>query len=342
MLMVQSFHSIHEIDTEFVTSIEFLLQEEVASFKSLVDLHDLAPEGCLFTYFLFFGPTQNAPVGFAQLCLKPIPFKKIIPWHKRMNFWDKSRHHWKQLSWQIGNGLCGLCVFDPKFLRSGKEKVQSLIEEYEKRSDIVAQETYYLKGLQEFSSLWNQTDQWSKEFFVLDPLNRASKSYEDYILSLNPEVQNLIKESWKTLYQKRKIKLGDYASVSEITKKLPPNTEIPQSLIESESQVLTFEKEDKVLGCILVQKGKNGNIFFEPFPFEPEGEVLVNDELYTQYALLKFFETDGGRKCHLTKFGKKLTFEDKSDLIFFQSQGFGFKTVGRKFKSQLKELSYPL
>lgn len=51
-----------------------------------------------------------------------------------------------------------------------------------------------------------------------------------------------------------------------------------------------FEKDLEVLGCLLVLKGKNGNVFFEPFPFEPEGAALVRDELYTQYALLKFLK----------------------------------------------------
>jgi hypothetical protein len=342
MLIVQSFHSIHDIDHEFVTSIEFLLQEEIASFKSLVELHDQAPEGCLFTYFLFFGPTQNAPVGFAQLCLKPVPFKQVLPWHKKLNFWNKSRKSWKQLSWQLGSGLGGLCVFDPKFLRMGKEKVQALMDEYEKRSDIVAQESFYLKGLQEFNSKWEEADQWSKEFYVLDPLTRATKSYQDYLESLSKDIQKLIRESWKNLYQKGKIELGDYSSFSEIAKKFPKDCDIPKHLLESESQILTFETEDKVLGCLMVQKGKNGNFFFEPYPFEPESEALVKDELYTQYALLKFFETDEARKCHLMKFGLKLTFDDKRDLSFFQSQGFSFKTVGRKFKTHLKELSHPL
>jgi len=342
MLITQRFHSIHEIDPEFVTNIEFLLQEDVASFKSLVQLHDNAPEGCMFTYFLFFGPTQNAPVGFAQLCLKPVPSKKILPWHKKIKFWDKTRFSWKQLTWQMGEGLSGLCVFDPKFLRSGKEKIQNLIEEYEKRSDIVAEETYCLKGLHEFSSSWQADNVWSKEFYVLDPLPRASKNYQDYIEALDTEVQKLIREGWRNLHRKGEIELGDYSSISEIIKKFPTNAEFPKNLIQPDSQILTFEKGDKILGCIIVLKGKNGNIFFEPFPFEPEGKALVNDELYTQYALIKFFEMEGARKCHLMKFGNKLTFEDKNDLKFFQSQGFGFKTVVRRFKSRLKELSTPL
>jgi len=335
--MVQKFHSIHEIDTEFIPNIESLLQEDVASFATLVQRHDDAPEGCVFTYFLFFGPTQNTPIGFAQLALKPVP--DLLPWHKKLNFWNKDRHHWKQVTWEIGDGSSGLCVFDPKYARSGKEKIQELIKEYEKRPDIMATELYCLKGLQEFTIGWTEDNKWSKEAYVLDPLPKAYKSYEDYLKSLDKEVRDYVKKSWKDLNQKGQIELGDYPSPLETPKTLP----IPSAQIDIwakwGAQVLTFEKDLKVLGCLLVLKGKNGNVFFEPFPFEPEGEALVNDELYTQYALLKFFDA---RKCHLMKFGSKLVFEEKEDLKFFQSQGFQLKTVVRQFQSRLKELVSPL
>lgn len=340
MLMVQKFHSIHEIDTEFIPNIEVLLQEDVASFATLVQRHDGAPEGCVFTYFLFFGPTQNTPIGFAQLQLKPVP--DLLPWHKKLNFWNKDRLHWKQVTWEIGDGSSGLCVFDPKYARSGKEKIQELIKEYEKRPDIMATELYCLKGLQEFSIGWSEDNKWSKEAYVLEPLPKAYKTYEDYLKSLDKDVRDYVKKSWKDLNQKGQIELGDYPSPQETPKTLP----IPPAQIDIwtkwGAQVLTFEKDLKVLGCLLVLKGKNGNVFFEPFPFEPEGEALVNDELYTQYALLKFFEMSEARKCHLMKFGSKLVFEDKEDLKFFQSQGFQLKTVVRQFQSRLKELVSPL
>lgn len=342
MLIVQKFHSIHEIDPEFIPNIELLLQEDVASFDTLVQRHDGAPEGHVFTYFLFFGPTQNAPVGFAQLCLKPVPAAEILPWYKKMKFWDDSRHHWKQITWQVGDGSSGLCVFDPKYARSGKEKIQEIIREYEAREDIVAEELFCLKGLQDYSIGWNEETRWSKEAYVLEPLTKAYKTYQDYLGSLDPEVTKYFKQSWKELHKKAQIELGDYLSPLETPKTLPIPAEQLETWAKWGAQVLTFEKDLKILGCLLVLKGKNGNVFFEPFPFEPEGEALVSDELYTQYALLKFFEMPEARKCHLMKFGSKLVFEDKEDLKFFQSQGFQLKTVIRTFQSRLKELTRPL
>lgn len=340
MILVQKFHSIHEIDPEFIPSIELLLQEDVASFATLIQRHDDAPEGSVFTYFLFFGPTQNTPIGFAQLALKKVP--DLLPWHKKLAFWNKDHLNWKQVTWQIGDGSSGLCVFDPKYARSGKEKVLELIKEYEQRPDIMGEEIYCLKGLQDYPISWDAENKWSSEAYVLDPLPKAFKTYQDYLNSLAPDVKKQIKESWKELHKKSEIHLGDYPSPLETPKTLP----IPSAQIEIwakwGAQVLTFEKDLKVLGCLLVLKGKNGNVFFEPYPFEPESESLVNDELYTQYALIKFFEMPDARKCHLMKFGSKLVFEDKEDLKFFQSQGFQLKTVLRQFQSRLKELTRPL
>src|SRR5690606_31825441 len=124
MLIVQKFHSIHEIDAEFVSSIEVLLQEEISGFDILIDRHDSAPASDVFTYFLFFGPTQNAPIGFAQICIRHLPGKEFLPWYKKMKFWNKDFEHWKEVIWQVGTGGHGLCVFDSKFARTGKEKVQ--------------------------------------------------------------------------------------------------------------------------------------------------------------------------------------------------------------------------
>lgn len=343
MLIVQKFHSIHEIDPEFIPSLELLLQEEVPSFNYLVEKHDTAPASDVFTYFLFFGPTQNTPIGFAQLCLRQLPGEKLISWQKKVfKFWDKDHEHWKELIWKVGDGHAGLFVFDSRYVRSGKEKVLELIREYELRDDIKAQEIHSLKGLQDFQSSWEVENKWSKDTFVLDPLIKSSKTYQDYLQQLNADVRRQIKHSWKSLHQQNEVELGDYPSPHEAPKTLPVSEEQLTSWEKAGAQILTFEKDLEVLGCLVVFKGRNGNIFFEPFPFEPEGNSLVPDELYTQYALLKFFEMSDARKCHLLKFSSKLAFEDKEDLKFFLDQGFQFRTITQSFASKLPQLTSPL
>lgn len=343
MLIVQKFHSIHEIDPEFIPSLEVLLQEEVPNFASLVEKHDNAPATDVFTYFLFFGPTQNTPIGFAQLCLHALPGDELIGWQQKLKFWDKDHLHWKQLTWKVGDGNSGLFVFDPRFARSGKEKIQELIREYEARPEVKSQEIYFIKGLQDFQSSWNPEHQWSKERFVLEPLPKSSKSYQDYLGTLPSDMSSHIKKTWKSLHQKNHVELGDYPSAKDTPATFPVDEKLLAQWDRLGAQILTFEKNLKILGCLLVLKGKNGNVFFEPFPFEPQGdENIVSDELYTQYALLKFFEMPEARKCHMLKFGTKLVFNEKEDLKFFQEQGFQFKTVTQSFMSRLSNITKPL
>ncbi|MGE3609783.1 MAG: hypothetical protein AB7I27_09385 [Bacteriovoracaceae bacterium] len=342
MLIVQKFHSIHEIDPEFIANLEVLLQEDMPNFNSLIEQHDKAPAGDVFTYFLFFGPTQNAPVGFAQLCLRPIPWQGLLPWWKRLIFWKRDHLHWKQARWQMVDGTMGLCVFDPKFARTGKEKMQELIKEYQVREDIMAQHFYYIKGLQEFQIDWKEHHKWTKETYVLEPLTKASKTYQQYLEHLKPEIQKQIKQSWKTLHMNQEIKLGEYRDPSQTPKNLPIKEDVMDYWKKVGAQVLTFEKGSEILGCLVVYQGKNGNVFFEPIPFEPTENAIVPDEIYTQYALLKFFEMRDSRKCHLLKFGSKLIFDEKEDLVFFQEQGFQLKTVNQSFYSRLSNLSRPI
>lgn len=342
MLIVQKFHSIHEIDPEFISNLEILLQEDVPNFNVMIQKHDKAPDTDVFTFFLFFAPTQNTPIGFAQICLRKIPFKNFIPWYKKLCFWKKDHVHWKEVIWRVGDGNSGLLVIDPRYARTGKEKFVELIKEYDSRVEVMAQHFYSLKGLQDYTSTWAGEPEFIKETYVLEPLTKSFKSYQEYLENLSPDMKSLVKQNWKELHTLGKIELGDYPKPSETPKTIP----IPEEqLLLWESwgaQILTFEKELKVLGCLVVLTGKNGNIFFEPFPFEPEGNTLVHDELYTQYALLKFFEMPGARKCHLMKFGSKFIFEDKGDLKFFQEQGFQLKTINQTFYSRLPGLHRPV
>lgn len=342
MIMVQKFHSIHEIDPEFVPTLEALLQEEFPSFDTLVERHNGAPDGDVFTYFLFFGPTQNAPIGFAQVKLRKIPTENLIPWYQKLMFWKKEHDHWKEAIWKVGDGNSGFFVYDPKFSRSIKEKVLEIFKSMEGREDIKAQHVFYLKGLQDFQSSWSTETKFSKDTFVLEPLAKASKSYEDYLNTLGPDVSKLIQASWKKLHKDSGVKLGDYPSVAEIPSYLSIDEKTLATCKKLKAQVLTFEKNKNVLGCLIVLKGRGGNIFIEPLPFEAESESSVSDDLYIQYALLKFYEMTDSRKCHMMKFGAKLVFEEKEDLKFFQEQGFQHKTVTQFFASELPQFRIPV
>src|SRR5690554_304918 len=340
MLMVQQYHSIHEIDSEFLPSIEYLLEEEIPHFNILIRKHDTAPEREMFTYYLFFGPSHNMPVGFAHVGLKFLDID-CRSFSQKLKFWNKDYTHWKQLDWNLAGTSIGMGVFNQKAGLSGHKKIQSILENYLSREDIVSYNLFNPKHLSE-TTLPGMKHSFQKDHYHLLPLTRSVNNYQEYLATLEKESQKEIKKQWKELYKIHQIELGEYPDLNETPPGLPFDEATLNFWKEMNGQLLTFHKEGQVLGCILMLEGKNGNFFFEPFPFESAQEAKVNDILYIQYAILKFFEFSHSRKCHILKGLNKLIFQDKEDLAFFADQGFSYKHMIQSFFSKIEKLSRPL
>ncbi len=343
MIIVQKFHSLHEIDPEFIPNLEMLLKEEVPNFHFIERAQDGSPETDLYTYFLFFGPTQNTPIGFGQVCLRSVPSDNYLSfWQKlwkKICFWNKDHLHWREAIWNVFGGNSGVSLFDPKFTRSGMEKMQEIIHEYEPRTDIVAHDIHILKGFQTYK-LKDSQPVILRQRHVLESLPKSAKSYEDYLNALGSETKKEIKNEWKKL-RADNLDVGDYPLPAEDL--VIPFTKEELALWESwNATILTFEKNKKILGCVLMVPGKDGNYFFEPFPFERSEDATVSDQMYIQYALLKFHDVKEARRCHIFKSGGKLTFTDKNELDFFTQQGFQAKEISEVFYSRLERMTVPI
>ncbi|HLT22447.1 MAG TPA: hypothetical protein VKZ84_03355 [Bacteriovoracaceae bacterium] len=341
MLMVQQYHSIHEIDPEFIPSLEVLLEEEVPHWSLLVKKHDLAPEKEMFTYFLFFGPTHNMPVGLAHVCLKFLDVD-CRTLSQKFKFWNKDHKHWKQLDWDLKGTSIGMGIFNQKAGTSSNKKIHDTVAKYLAREDIVAFNFFNHKTPYEVSTIQDVRHYFQKDHYHLCPLTRSVNSYQEYLATLEKESKNEIKKQWMELHKIHGIELGEYPILSEAPKSLPFNSSQLEFWQEMGGQLLTFNKDGEVLGCILLFEGKNGNFFFEPFPFEAAHEAKVSDMLYIQYAILKFFEFSHSRKCHILKNLNKLIFDEKEDLAFFADQGFSYKQIVQSFHSKLEKLRAPL
>lgn len=344
MLIVQKFHSLHEIDPEFIPNLEMLLKEEVPNFHFIERAQDGSPETDLYTYFLFFGPTQNTPIGFGQVCLRSVPSESYLTfWQKlwrKICFWNKDHLHWREAIWNVFGGNSGASLFDAKFSRSGMEKMQEIIHEYEVRDDLVAHDIHVLKGFQNYK-LKNAQPVLSRQRHVLESLPKSAKTYEDYLAGLPPETRKEIRGEWKKLRDAGNVNVGDYPLPAE--ELVAPFSKEELALWETwKATILTFEKDKKILGCVLVVPGKDGNYFFEPFPFERSEDAIVSDQMYIQYALLKFFDLKDARRCHVFKSGGKLTFTDKKELEFFTQQGFQAKEISEVFYSRLEGMTAPV
>lgn len=343
MVLVQKFHSIHEIDPEFIPALEIVLQEEIPYFDKLVQQHDNAPTTDTFTYFLFFGNTQNTPIGFAQVKVTNLEKDDLIPWHEKIsNLFKRGPKNWKQISWKVFDGAAGFGVFDPRFNRGCREKMNGLMRDYETRPEVMSEEIFSVKSSFDIRAPWINGLANKFEQYVLEPYVKAHKTYADYLASLTSETQKDIKAQWKEINQSGEIKLGDYPDISEAPKYLPLAQEKLDYWLVHGAQLLTFERDLEVLGCIVVLKGKNGNIFFESMPFESQNEMSVADDLYIQYALLKFFEMPEAKKAHILRNGEKLLFSHPEEMDYFIHQGFSVRTIEHHYFSRSPHLTKPI
>ena len=73
MILTQKYHSLFDIDEEFISSIELLLEDEVVDFNWLLENEQNSSKDEFFTYYLFFGENKNATIGFSSI--KTIPIK---------------------------------------------------------------------------------------------------------------------------------------------------------------------------------------------------------------------------------------------------------------------------
>ncbi len=341
--MVQKYHSIHEIDVEFIPALEILLQEEIPYFDKLVQEHDEAPVEHSFTYFLFFGHTQNTPIGFAQARVTTIHSAGVLPWHKKMlGPLSKKNKNLKQVTWKVFDGGSGYGVFDSRFYRSCRDKMNSLLHDYEIRPEIQAEEFYCIKGSFEVKAPWPQIQSQKFEQYILEPYMKAHKTYPEYLSSLKKETQIDIKSQWKEINQSGEIKLGDYPDLSEAPKYIPLSQDKIDYWQAHGASLLTFEKDLEILGCVIVLQGKNGNIFFESMPFESQDEMIIHDDLYIQYALLKFFEMDSAKKAHILRNGEKLLFNHPDEIDYFAHQGFSVRTIEHHYFSRCPYLTSPV
>lgn len=339
--MVQQYHSIHEIDPEFIPSIEVLLEEEIPHFDVLVRKHDLAPEKEMFTYYLFFGASHNMPVGLAHVALKFLDVD-CRTFSQKLKFWNKDHTHWKQLDWNLPGTSIGLSVFNQKAGVSSHKKILDILSGYLSREDIVAFNIYTPKHSPETPLLAEPKHQLQKDHYHLLPLTKTVNSYQEYLATLEKESQKEITRQWKQLHKAHHIELGEYPIIADAPKELPFDQSLLDFWLSIGAQLLTFNKDGKILGCLLMMEGKNGNFFFEPYPFESAHDALVSDLLYIQYAIFKFFEFPHSRKCHILKGFNKLVFEEKEDLAFFADQGFSYKHMVQTFVSKLEKLEKPV
>jgi hypothetical protein len=330
MLLTQKFHSLNEIDPEFIPAIEILMHEHCVDFKAWKELEKESPVDETFSYWLFFGPTQNSPVGIAQVAFKKIDSAQYLPWWKKITgIFDRKLSQWKLARWQLCDGADGSALFDQRFARTGKEKLNELFKELEVRDDVMAMSITSPQGTNSYRPGWQQIHHENKsQWLALVPLERKSRDYQDYLSALSSEESKTIRDSWKKLHKDSLVIIGDYPTLESRHELYQDCSGSDQSTLDKfTGGLLTFQKGAQLLGVVHYQLGQQGTFFIEPMPFEPQGEEIVVDHLYVQYGILKAHEISAVRKIIVCRSGRPLRLENGNEAKFFLQQGFITKDI---------------
>ena len=298
MIFCREFASIHEIDPEFIPSIESLLEGTVPDFKFLEIEEKNKKDHQYFIYHLFFGPKTNRPIGFAKAVVnidkevKPNFFNRIL---------GKDGLE-KSVEWTISKDNYSGFVFDPTYIESVKDASMNAIKKIFKGNEVQTQKLY-------FDPLIQQTFPKDKNIVqtkvMPDALLKNKNTYHDYIASLKPEVRKEVKKSWKMLYQDPELKMGDYQNfkeafeykelgISQYNEYKKHEVTLKYKDVNCHKEFLTIENDYEVLAMVIYSQGQNQHHFFEIL----FGRDHFSEAQLSQLAILKFYELSSARYLH--------------------------------------------
>lgn len=298
MIYCREFSTIHEIDPEFIPSLESLLGPNLPDLKILEEEERTKSDQEYFVYHLFFGQKTNAPIGFAKAIVhidkevKPTFLNKIL---------GKDGLE-KSVRWNITKDHHSGFVFEPGYGEGMKEASFKAIQKMYKSNEVLTQELLLDDFQENTFTTWDTN---ITELSIPDALLKNNANYGAYLNSLPKETEQKIKGLWKSIYQDPEIKFGEYQSFKDVfsykdrgaeqykeLKSKPEFTKYP--LMEGEKIFLTLENEYEVLALIVYTPGKAGNSFFEIL----HGREYFDVDLFIQMAIIKFYEEPEASYLH--------------------------------------------
>lgn len=298
MIYCREFSTIHEIDPEFIPSLENLLAGTLPDLVFLEEEERIKSDQQYFVYHLFFGQKTNAPIGFAKAIVQID--KEVKP-----SFWNKVFRRSgleKSVRWNITKDNFRGFVFDPSYGQSMKEASFKAIQKLYQGHEILTQELLLDDFQEKMFTPW-QTH--IEQLTIPDALIKNTANYADYLKSLASETSEKIKHLWKSIYQDPEIKFGEYQSFKDLFsykdrgaeqyKELKTQLKLQKYLqMQGERTFLTLENDYEVLAIVIYAVGKGTHCFFEIL----HGRENFGIELFIQMAILKFYEDQRASYLH--------------------------------------------
>lgn len=207
MIITQKFDSIRDIEEEFITPIENLLQHEIPNFQYLLDNETFAPEHIYFNYILFFGPKGNTPIGIACAKISKKPKNKFVS--KILG--KKQSPFSTSLIWEMPSKSKHGFYIEEEFIADAIPKIKSLMDEYKSR-DYIDEMYLKLPGIYKEFDFHSSSEEEQHTPLYFD---KKFSNYQEYLNSLPIEVKKLIKRSWKTLQERYLYEIEEYKTLDD-------------------------------------------------------------------------------------------------------------------------------
>ena len=322
MIIKQKYNSAFDIDIEFITPLENLLDNIIPSFNFIKNYEKSADEDNNFIYYLFFGAETNSPIGFAMIEIirgreiKQNIFQRLI---KKTRL-EANKYEYS-LKWSIPGKSNEGVVFSPRYNSHANREINKIVENLFERQDIIGQSIT-------LSDAYND-DSFSKinKEIINNSLVKNCSNYQEYIEKKSPDVKKNIKKSWKNIQMTNDIKLGDYKKFKEAFEyksqgskqfmELKKNKTVSNYIgLDNEEVIyLTFEDPEKLKSIVFFIKGKNSNAFYDFISLDNS----IPEETIHQLAIMKFYDLENSNK---------LIFLNKSEHNEHLSNlGFTMKTI---------------
>ena len=298
MILTQKYHSVTEIDPEFIPGLERLLTEYAPSFEWIKNFEKSAPESTHFTYYLYFGDRNNEPVGFAQIAINPCIEER--PWYRK--FLTPSLK--KQLTWTTPTSSSEGIIIDPFYAKRAIEKTKTIIRDQFERSEIAGQSLVFSKAyndLQEIQGVDCSSINSHKK--IANTLVKNGNCYEHYLEQQAESLRKAIQQDWKKLYTTLAIDIGDFTSFKAIFEyrsngpQLYKNLKKDKSILpylSEQTSFVTFEKEQEIQAILFLLKGQGNHYFFDWKIFNSN----ITASMMIQLAILKFYELNHATHLH--------------------------------------------
>jgi hypothetical protein len=305
MIITQKYNSAFDIDVEFIPSLESLLSNCIPCFDLIKNHEKNSDENTSFTYYLFFGNTTNAPIGFAQLeiekgrAIKKSFTSKLF----KKNLLSVQNEY--SIQWSIPGSLNEGIVFEPMYVKHACEKAKKILHKLFERKDIYTQNLIYCDAYLEMNNLTQSKNSTHISKTIPETLVKNRASYEEFVQKLPREIQAKVKTSWKKLYKELEFKMGDFTNFKESFqykskgslqyKELKKHPKIQKYIkLEEEIHFLTLESANEVMAFIIFIKGKGINSFYDILILDD----VISETIAHQVAILKFYEKTECNRLH--------------------------------------------